>query len=379
MNRDIERRLKSLGTRRKGTDRIGEISLESISEVLAKSVQEEAYTKRAPIQKNTQYALGSMQAVDPDYTRVSLEEADRVGKQLKSGLDRKRLGVELRIQGSVAADLHIRGVSDVDLLALDARYYRYSTNGSRSKRGEYNNPVAYDTLKALVELRVEAERILKAAFPGASVKTEGPKAINLTGGSLRRPVDVVPANWYDTVDFQNSTDEADRGVEILNKDIPERILNMPFRHIGRINQRDSVSLGGMKKAIRLVKNVKQDAKEEGTRIDLSSFDIASALWHADTSALTVGVANELAILAEATRFLDYLAKNQSYARGLRVPDGSREIFDSEAKLEALILLSMEMDDLAEKVSREQETLLSAQPLPLEQRTKVLRDAYIPNF
>lgn len=353
MARDIDKRLKSLRDRRTGTDRIGDLALDSATQVLAKSMTQESYAKRAPVQKHTQYALGAMQAVDPDYTRISLEEAERVKDQLKKGLDRKLISTEFRLQGSVACDIHIRGVSDVDLLVLDGRYIHYDANGQRALNGGYGGPVGYDTLQALMQLRAESETILDSAFPAAKVKKNGAKAINVSGGSLRRPVDVVPSNWFDTVAFQRSSAEVDRGVQILNKDVPARVLNTPFKHIQQINERDRLSLGGLKKAIRLCKNVKADAESDGTKIELSSYDIASALWHADMAALTVGIANELAILAEATRFLDDLARRTPYARTLRVPDNSRCVFDSDAKIEGLRLLSLEMDDLSERVAREQ--------------------------
>lgn len=377
MARDIEKRLKSLNARRRGLDRIAMLTTDSASQVIANSFFEESYAKRAAAQRHTKYALGAMQPVDADYTRIGIEEATRVGRQLESGLSAQGIGVEFRLQGSVPCDIHIRGVSDVDLLVLDGRFYRYDSQGLRALRGDYNSPVAYDTLDALGDLRRHSETILKAAFPAATVDTKGAKAIKLSGGSLRRPVDVVPSNWFDTSDFQRSSAEVDRGVEILNKDIPERVLNTPFLHIQRISQRDRECLGGLKKAIRLCKNVKADAIEEGTKIDLSSFDIASALWHSDVRALTVGVANELAILAEATRFLDHLARNIAYAATLRVPDGSRAVFDTSAKREALIQLSLEMDDLAEKVSREQARLSNGVRLPTDQISEVLRKAYIP--
>ena len=377
MARDIDRRLKSLDARRRGTDRIAVLSADSAQQVLARSLFEESYAKRAPSQRHTKYALGAMQAVDADYTRIGIEEATRVGKQLESGLGKQGLAAQFRLQGSVPCDVHIRGVSDVDLLLLEDRFFRYDTQGPKAVRGEYQNPVSYDTLVALQGFRGHAEKILRAAYPAATVDTTGAKAINLSGGSLRRPVDVVPSNWFDTPDFQRTGAEVDRGVEILNKVVPERVLNMPFRHIQRISQRDSECLGGLKKAIRLCKNVKADALEEGTKINLSSFDLASTLWHADLAALTVGVANELAILAEATRFLDYLCRRKDYAGTLLVPDGSRAIFDTSAKLEALVLLSLEMDDLAERVGREQARLAEEVKLPADLVSNVLRKAYIP--
>lgn len=353
MAHDIDKRLKSLRERRTGTDRIADLTFESATQVIAKSLTQESYAKRAPVQKHTQYALGAMQAVDPDYTRISLEEADRVKDQLKRGLDRKSISTHFRLQGSVACDIHIRGVSDVDLLVLDGRYIHYEPNGQKAMLGGYNRPVTYNTLQALIQLRSESESILDAAFPAAKVKKDGAKAIKISGGSLRRPVDVVPSNWFDTIAYQRSSAEVDRGVQILNKDVPERVLNTPFKHIQQINDRDHQSIGGLKKAIRLCKNVKADAESDGTKIELSSYDIASALWHADMAALTVGITNELAILAEATRFFDDLARRPNYASTLRVPDDSRYVFDTEAKVEGLRLLSLEMDDLSERVAREQ--------------------------
>lgn len=373
MSSDIEKRLKSLRERRSGTDRLSEMTFDSASEIIRKSLNlNEAYTKRAPTTKHTQYALGAMQAVDSEYTRISLEEAERVKEQLRKGLHQRQISTEFRLQGSVACDVHIRGISDVDLLVLDGRYFMYDKAGRRAQRGDYNSPVGFDTLMALVELRSMSESILESAFPSAKVKKDGPKAINVSGGSLRRPVDVVPSNWFDTTVYQVSNDEDDRGVQILNRAVPERLLNTPFKHIQQINIRDKSSLGGLKKAIRLCKNVKADAESDGTKINLSSFDIASALWHADISALTVGVANELAILAEATRFLDYLTRNLDAARTLRVPDGSRAVFDSAEKIEGLRLLSLEMDDLAERVAREQ-----SRAIVWRSAIDELRKAYIP--
>jgi hypothetical protein len=244
--------------------------------------------------------------------------------------------------------------------------------------GGYRSPVNYDTLKALQQLRYESESVLDFSFPAAKVNKNGAKAIKISGGSLRRPVDVVPSNWFDTADYQRSFEEVDRGVEILDKHVPKRILNTPFKHIQQINIRDQLSLGGLKKAIRLCKNVKADAESDGTKIELTSYDIASVLWHADVVALRVGVTYELAILAEATRFLDDLVRREAYARSLRVPNNSRYIFDTEEKIECLRLLSLEMDDLSERVVREQAKLLNhLQALNRERIFEELRKAQVP--
>ena len=377
MARNITGRIDRLKRRRTGTDRLTQLTEDARVDLLMKSLASEAWQERAPSTRPyTQYALGSMQEVGPDYTRVSVETAERVGKQLKAGLEGAGYSVDFRLQGSVPANLHIRGVSDVDLLNLQAGFFTYATEGRRNKLGFYTNPTSRTSVDVLVELRSEAEKILKAKFPAATVDCSGGKAINISGGSLARPVDVVPSHWWDTIGYQASGQEHDRGVTILNKKIPATIDNLPFLHIKLINDRDADVRGGLKKAIRLCKHVKNDAEEDGTKITLPSFDIAAIMYHADQQGLAVGYFYELGILAETQRHLDFLARNQDEARKLSVPDGSRRIFDTEAKLAGLVALSLEMDDLMTEVAKEQAPQLGPTPNWSDSR-KALAKSLIP--
>jgi hypothetical protein len=161
MSRDITKRLQQLKSRRSGLDRLARLDATESLRVLAKSMTEEGYVKRAPNQKHTQYAIGAMQAVDNDYTKISIEEAERVGKQLDSGLKGRGIDVAFRLQGSVPCDIHIRGVSDVDLLVLDEGFFTYDTNGPRARGGHFNSPISYTPISALIALRGGAESILK--------------------------------------------------------------------------------------------------------------------------------------------------------------------------------------------------------------------------
>lgn len=325
------------------------------ADTLAKSFLDEGWQKRALNQPYTRYAIGAMQAVDPDYTRISLETAERVGKQLRSGLVNQGFEVDFRLQGSVPLDVHIRGVSDVDLLNLDTSFLTYHGAGPRA--GYYTSPTPKTSLSVLLSLRSAAETVLKSAFPKATVDTSGGKAIKVSGGSLARPVDVVPSHWHDSVTYQRTLAEQDRHVTILDKKVPTTLDNLPFKHIAAVRSRCNQTGGGLRKAIRLAKNVKADAAKEGTKIDLPSFDIAATMYHADQGALGMGQFYELAVLAEVQRHLDHLATNSAYARTLWVPDGSRLIFDTQAKFDGLVALSLEMDDLAREVAKEQKPLL----------------------
>lgn len=347
MARDINKRLTSLKTRRSGADRVGKIAMDARPDVLAKRYVTEKYEELAPGKPYTRYALGSMQQVDPDYTRISIEEATRVGNQLNKQLPLAGISVGFELQGSVPCNIHIRGVSDVDLLVLRTEFVTTDPGVSGYSTSTWS-PVT-----ALRELRTNAERILRSSFPAADIDATGAKAIGLSGGSLRRPVDVVPSHWHDTSDYKRSYDKDDRGVKILDNKKSITLLNMPFRHIKFITRKDLDAIRGLKKAIRLCKHVKNDAIEEGRSINYSSFDLASTLWHANMSAFAAGVHNELAILIEARRFIDELYHNTDKAKTLLVPDGSRRIFDNDEKIKGMQNLSYELDDLAKEVAFEQ--------------------------
>lgn len=356
MARNINARLDHLKSRRRGLDRLDRLAADARIDAVAKSLQTEAWQARASSQPYTQYALGAMQEVGPDYTRISIATAERVGRQLASAIS----WLEFQLQGSVPLNVHIRGVSDVDLLALTTNFLIYDSRGVSGLGGVYT-PTLQTSSGALSKLRADVEAVLPDRFPAATVDISGGKAVKLSGGSLARQVDVVPSHWYDTVAFQQTQQQADRGVYIFNKKTGETISNFPFLHIKRVSERCDSALGGLRKAIRLCKNVKADAEDEGSTIAFPSFDIAATMYHADMQELKIGYLYELRILAETQRYLDYLYHNESYAKSLRVPDDSRFIFDTQSKYEGMKKLSIEMDDLLREVAAEHRPGLIIQP------------------
>ena len=348
MARNIDSRLGQLRTRRRGLDRLTRLAQDSRNEIVAKSHYAESWQNRASAQPHTRYALGAMQEVGPEYTRISIETAERVGLQLRGDIS----NVSFCLQGSVPLNVHIRGVSDVDLLMLKTDFLVYDPAGLSSQYGNYV-PSTKTSATVLADLRRDAERILPVRFPAATVDVSGGKAVSISGGSLARHVDVVPSHWYDTATYQQSKQQHDRGVHIFDKKTGKTICNYPFTHIKRVSDRCDQSLGGLRKAIRLCKNIKADSIQEGTAIAISSFDIAATMYYADVQALKIGYLYELKILAETQRFLDLLYHNESYAKSLRLPDDSRIIFDTQEKYDGLKKLSMEIDELLIEVAKEQ--------------------------
>ena len=61
-----------------------------------------------------------------------------------------------------------------------------------------------------------------------------------------------------------------------------------------------------------------------------------------------------------------------------VPDESRCIFDSADKLAALLLLSVEMDDLMKEVGQEQNVFLRFGTSTLDQSREAVSQLYIPS-
>lgn len=369
MARNINDRLSNLSKRRKGLDRIEKVALNSRNTVLADAILQESYEKRATNQPATRYALGAMQEVGQKYTSICSDTAERVGKQLENKLT---IPVTFKLQGSVPLNVHIRAVSDVDLLTLDNRFLTYDRHGSRANTYSYT---PLNSLTALTQLRNEAEKVLTESYPAATVDCSGGKAISLSGGSLARPVDVVPSHWFDNAQYQSTLDEAERSVTILNKKVPETIENLPFLHIKKVHAHDGQCYGSLKKAIRLVKSVKSDS-DRANSANLPSFDIAALLYHANQSALQIGIVYELAILAEAQRFFDWCHNNKDATKLLRTPDNTRTILNTEAKLSALTSLSIDLDELLKEVAREQSTSLG-NDFSLEQGRAAIKTCCFP--
>lgn len=344
MATDYKKRLQNLRDRRLGIDsptadlRLDYRFLEAISKT-------ESYESRGKTDA-LKYALGAMQQVDPEYTRISFEEGERVKHQLYAGLGDAKIPVAFEYQGSVPLDIHIRGVSDVDLLVLHDGFVTLDWGGPKA------SAYVSSSVSALTEmymLRRTCESVLDQKFPAATVDKTGAKSVSLSGGSLRRKVDIVPAHWHDTAAYQVSGQKHDRDIRVLDKTVLETVANRPFFHIRKIDEKDNVTNGGAKKVTRLLKNIRKDSDQD---IALTSYDIASLVWHFDTKLLNQPSYLEAALIAITQAHLHQFISNRSYTESLSVPDETRKIMDTPNKFQSLIRLSSEVDQLVLDIARE---------------------------
>lgn len=306
----------------------------------------ETWESRATVDSATRYAIGAMQAVNERYTEICIETASRVENQIDTRLGNLGYRLSFRLQGSVPLDVHIKGFSDVDLLVIDTQMLMYDREGVRS--GTYS-PTTKDGLDVVKCLRDVTENELVKAFPKAKVDSNGSKSLRLAGGSLQREIDVVPAIWWDTDQYQLTNVESDRGVAILDNGKHVHIYNSPFVHIKRIKSKCDISNGGLRKSIRMLKNLKADAEAEGHSIGITSYDIASIMYHADAGNLRHNEYYELAVLGETQRWLNLLCSNHEYAKLLEVPNGTRMIFESEQQFIELRKLADAVDLLVSEI------------------------------
>lgn len=295
----------------------------------------------------------AMKGVDPEYTAKTKEAGENVKSHLRAHLS----NVEFEYQGSVMTNTHIKGHSDIDLLAISSKFYFYDAPrvneivNSQHERSKYyqhqldrliiesrGSSYGGDWNDDLWKLRMDSEGILTRVYQDCN--TSKPKAIEVLNRGLKRKVDVVVANWYDDIRSIINDKAEYRGVQIYNKETKNREApDYPLTSIKRINDRSADTNGRLKKMIRFLKNVKAASKVE---IGLSSFDINAICFDIDISKYRNLVFYELVdVLYWQMRSI---ATNSQHSDDLVSVDGREYIFRyNSRKLENMKLLMNEVD------------------------------------
>lgn len=352
---DYDRRLKALNERRtplvtRSID--GQIVNKSASRSssLEESVTKDYYQADARGEiynkvnedSSIKYAIGCMQPVGSRYTEITFEEGDRVKNQLITGLRSQGICCEYKYQGSVTSDTHIKAHSDIDLLEV-TDLFCFLEPPQVPK-----NPFTGDSRKEIAKLKQTSKELLEARFPAAKVDGSNSKAITICGGSLCRSIDVVPAVWWDTVAYSQSLDPKHRGVRILDQKNDCWIDNMPFLHNDRIDNRDRMYNGALRKVIRLLKSLKYDSES----VSLSSYSIASIAYNMDDHLLATGMFQDLQLVGKSKVYLDKLSADKTLRESVMVPNGLHKVFTTgQATLDGLNDLRTEVDDLIDAIQR----------------------------
>ena len=300
------------------------------------------------------YIRLAMNAVQPEYTAKSKEAGERVKNHLRKELD----DVSFRYQGSVMTDTHIKGVSDIDLLVISEKSYRWNSaevtgvltdfskrnnyNQSQIQKLEFERSIASgyegDSLQDLKTIRVKSEIVLGKIY--SQCDNTKPKAIKIKNLDLNREVDSVTANWYDSA-FSIANGKGDNGgIQVYNKDTHSRGgVGYPFLSIYRINTRSAQTSGRLKKMIRFLKHIKSDSSYN---IKLSSFDLNAICYDIEVSKYQNLSFYEL--VGIIYNQLNSIISNNLHSDKLKSVDNTEYIFrGSPEKIENLRLILAEVE------------------------------------
>ncbi|WP_319530793.1 hypothetical protein [uncultured Cohaesibacter sp.] len=333
----MDERLNRLKNRRMDTD----------NEVLKNRSFVENFEQRTQ-NTATKYTLGAMQEVDRRSTEISHEEAGKVQTALTNRLTKHGLDPVFRLQGSVPLNLHIRGVSDVDVLEIHRRYLTYAATGTKANT-YFPLTAGTSLIEEVLNMRKLSEIELQTHFWAAKIDTDNAKSIQLSEGGFRRKIDVVPSHWFDSDDYQLHQQEIFRGVVVIDQFSRESIENFPFLFGHHIQLKSESTNEGAKSAIRLLKNLKSDSDED---VNLSSYDIASLVYRCPDNLIQRHTARELMILSGVQQWLSILCDSRRAAEALETPDGTRKILDKNEKWEGLLQLTNEVTSLSREVDKE---------------------------
>lgn len=296
----------------------------------------------------TKYLIGAMSPVAPRYTERLVEQGDRVENQLRTRLAELYPALGFRRQGSVSNNTHIKFHSDVDVLVIIDKFHTVEPPLQPS------NPYQGNPNQDLIDLRQKCAEKLKDAFPAATVDNEGSTCVTIEGGSLACAVDAVPSNWVDTVAWNQTRQEHDRGVEVYNREKKQRILNRPFLYNHRIHTHDVPRQGAPRSLMRLLKNIKADHEKsvQDEDVDFSSFDICSLVYRMPNDLFT-GIHNRpLRLIYALLIWIANVLNNASPRERIKVVDDSRLIFDTPTKERGLRTLFEDLKILFHQAEQE---------------------------
>jgi hypothetical protein len=324
------------------TNRLAKLRARRTDPLIKAAAVREAYDSISE-EEPVKYAVGAMQPIDKEYTSKTFEEGDRVKAQLAKALNQPAETAQFEYQGSVTNDTHIKVHSDIDLLVLHTYFF------SVQPPGIPKNPYQGDALTDLRNLRAVSSKALKSAYPEVTVDDAPGKCIALEGGSLRRRIDVVISNWWNTLEYQASGVAFQRGVQVFDSKANIRIENRPFLHNAKIDQKDRLLNGNVRKVARLLKSLKYDAD---TKVNMSSYDITSIAYHMPDALMHPGHGAELLLVENTRTFLRLLLDDNALRASLRVPNEMRAIFGPEgASVEGLSQLYKETQELVDDISK----------------------------
>ena len=294
--------------------------------------------KKSESENACDYAVDSMKEIP---TAPSYEAGEKIKKHLEEKLPSYGFNPDFEYQGSVICNTHIKYHSDIDLLVLNDRFITVERPG--------DSFVAYkgNVIEDMQALRNACYAILKEVYSVPEIDNNGEKSIKIKkGGVLKRDIDVVPANWFDSVKYKTYGNNYLRGVQVFNKITCERTKNFPFLNKKLINDKDKLCNGNYRALVRLAKNLRVDSDSSAQIKKISSYDIQSIFFAIENTDINNLPKPEL--VNYGCEYLFYLVANTEVFRTMKVPDETR-LISEKVSFDMLKSLYDEFDELNNKI------------------------------
>lgn len=321
---DYERRLNNLSARRYDNE-------------LKESILSRSF-RSTTIPKNIKYLMESMIRIDKKYTDKTIEAANRVQKHLENGFN-LHFSRAFRTQGSVTTSTNIKVHSDFDLLTIVNRYHYPGVGVSN------DNPYTFsDPNSDIKDLRSQSEKIMEEIYD--EVDKTGKKNISIFNKSLNRKVDIVFCFWYNSKEYEETSNEYYRGIYLFDFTKEQKILDYPFAHINQVNTKGDNTNDGSRKGIRLLKTLKADAE-----IDISSFHLTTIVHSISDFELNYQRGKEINIAKSISNQLEKLISNADYRRSIKSPNGTENPLTDDT-VDGMKKIKEDLDQLISDVHKE---------------------------
>ncbi|TWF39618.1 hypothetical protein FHW36_10555 [Chitinophaga polysaccharea] len=294
------------------------------------------------IPDNLKYLLESMRPIDKKYNDRTVLAADRVMNHLEANL-KLHFSRAYKRQGSVQTNTNIKVHSDVDLLTVIDKYHYIDP-----RLPNLNPYTASDPSSDIKDLRSMSYHTLNGIYDYVDNSNE--KCISIFNKSLNRKVDVVFCFWYNSEEYQRTSNEHYRGIKFKASSI---VADYPFAHLNNVNYKGDVTRDGARRGIRLLKTLKADSEPELNL--LKGFQLTSIVYSMQDSLLYYTPGKDLDIAKAISSHVGYVIDNPLYRKGVKSPNGLEYPLSSDDIVPELRLLKSDLDTLTEDVQKELST------------------------
>lgn len=235
------------------------------------------------------YSEDTLQSWTQPLSKTEEDRVENTAKMIKSAIDLderlKNMKIEVFAQGSYANNTNVKSESDIDICVMlkDTFHTKYPEGKTDKDYGFSKSSLTYGDYRNMVK------KAMQNKF-GSQYVNEGNKSIKINENSYHVQADVVPSLQFRNYRYANSFDPNQfvEGIWFIALDGTE-VVNYPKKHIENGKSKNISTDGYYKKAVRIMKHIKNDMAGDGVANDntISSFLIESLVYNVPNEVFTV--------------------------------------------------------------------------------------------